>query len=55
MPKNRPSERKQFLDALALWDVPEEQLYGKVFDGDVDTDSFIDRAFSLPRAGVLKE
>lgn len=47
------SDRKSFLDALALWDRPEEQLYGKVLDRDLDTDGFVERLFSNPRAGLL--
>lgn len=45
--------QKIFVDALAIWDRPEEQLYGKVFERDVDTDSFIERALGNPRAGIL--
>lgn len=48
-------DRRLFLDALALWDRPEEQLYGKVFERDVDTDSYVERAFGSPRAGLLRE
>ncbi|MFZ9887928.1 MAG: hypothetical protein ACO3JL_10540 [Myxococcota bacterium] len=47
------SDRKVFLDALALWDRPEEQLYGKVLERDLDTDAFVERLFSNPRAGLL--
>mgnify|MGYP006196374685 CR=1 FL=1 len=49
------SDRRTFLDALAIWDRPEEQLYGKVFEHDVDTDAYVDRLFSNPRAGMLIE
>ncbi len=47
------SDRCIFLDALAIWDRPEEQLYGKVFEKDVDTDAYVDRLFSNPRAGMI--
>jgi hypothetical protein len=49
------TDRRIFLDALAIWDRPEEQLYGKVFERDTDTDGFVDRALGTPRAGVLLE
>jgi hypothetical protein len=53
MKKNPPKQKKAFLDALAIWDRPEEQLYGKVLEPDTDTDAFVDRIFSSPRAGFL--
>lgn len=49
------SDRALFLEALKLWDRPSEELHTKAFDADVDTDSFIDRALSLPSAGVLRD
>lgn len=55
MPKPQKSDRALFLEALALWDRPEAQLYGKALDADVDTDAFVDRALSLPSAGVLRD
>lgn len=52
--KHQPRpDRRIFLDALAIWDRPEDQLYGKVFEKDVDTDSFIERALGNPRGGIL--
>lgn len=55
MTKRTPrSEQQVFLDALAIWDRPEEQLYGKVFEPDVDTDAIVERAFSVPRAGFVR-
>lgn len=53
MKHSHKSERQHFLDALAIWDRPEEQLYGKVFEREVDTDAFVDRALSMPRAGIV--
>lgn len=49
------TDRRLFLDALAIWDRPEEQLYGKVFERDVDTDSYVERMFASPRGGLLRE
>lgn len=53
--KRNHSDRKIFLDALAIWDRPEAQLYGKVFEDDLDTDAIVDRAFTLPSAGFLRD
>lgn len=47
------SDRALFLEALALWDRPREELHNPGIDADVDTDAFIERALSLPSAGVL--
>lgn len=55
MTQKLKSDRRIFLDALAIWDRPEEQLYGKVFERDVDTDGFVDRMLGNPRAGTLIE
>lgn len=38
------TERHEFLDALALWDRPEEELRQKALDADVDVDAFVERA-----------
>jgi hypothetical protein len=55
MSKQKPRPDQQvFLDALAIWDRPEEQLYGKVFEPDVDTDAIVEHAFSSPRAGFIQ-
>lgn len=49
------SDRAQFLEALALWDRPSDELYGRAFDADVDVDSFVDAALSSAAAGILRE
>ena len=54
-PASSKKDRKVFLDALSLWDRPEEDLYGTPLSKDVDTDSFIDRALGLPSAGVVRD
>lgn len=55
MAKRTPrADQQTFLDALAIWDRPEEQLYGKIFEADVDTDAIVERAFSVPRAGFVR-
>ena len=54
-PARTKTEKKVFLDALALWDRPEEELFGQPLSADVDTDSFVDRALSLPSAGVMRD
>ncbi len=53
--KPNAKDKAMFLESLAMWDRPEEQLYGQPLASDVDVDSFIDRALSLPSAGILKD
>lgn len=53
--KPSAKDRALFMESLSMWDRPDEQLYGKPLASDVDVDSFIDRALSMPSAGVLKD
>lgn len=54
-PASTKKDRKTFLDALTLWDRPEEELYGQPLSSDCDTDAFVDRAFGIPSAGVIRD
>ena len=54
-PASSKKDKKVFLDALSLWDRPEDELFGTPLKSDVDTDAFIDRVFRLPSAGVMKD
>lgn len=47
------SDRALFLEALQMWDRPREELHTKALDADVDVDSFVERALTLPSAGIL--
>lgn len=52
-PVSSKKDRDAFLKALMLWDRPEDQLFGRPLGADVDTDGFIDRAFSSPSRGIV--
>jgi len=54
-PVSSKKDRDAFLRALMMWDRPESELGGQPLTGDDDTDSFIDRLFSSPRAGFLRD
>ena len=54
-PASSTKEQKVFLDALSLWDRPDEDLYGTPLADDTDTDGFIDRVLGMPSAGVLRD
>lgn len=54
MQKNTLSaaEERAFHEALALWDRPESELYGRVLEANTDTDAFIEHALDThARAG----
>jgi hypothetical protein len=48
-------DREAFLRALKQWDRPEEDFRCKPLDADCDTDAIIDRLFSTPAGGFLKD
>jgi|GEM_PF-1926040 len=54
LPKATQDDRQQFLQALQMWDRPEEQLFGSCLEADVDVDSFIERALTSPSAGKVR-
>jgi hypothetical protein len=54
-PASSKKDRDAFLKALMLWDRPEEQLFGRPLAADTDTDDFIDRLFSSPGRGLLRD
>ena len=53
--KPTAKDRALFLESLAMWDRPEEQLYGRPLSADTDVDAFIDSVLSMPSAGFLKD
>jgi hypothetical protein len=54
MSRRDKSDLELFKEALSMWDRPERELYGRPLDEDTDVDSFLDRAFTSPSAGVFK-
>jgi len=54
-PISSKKDRERFLKALMLWDRPENQFGGTPFAEDTDTDAFVDRIFSAPSAGLLRD
>jgi hypothetical protein len=54
MPRKHKSDLETFKEALSMWDRPESELFGTPLDADADVDSFVDRAFTSPSAGVIK-
>ena len=54
-PVRNNKDRQAFLQALMIWDRPENQLGGRPLSADTDTDAFIDRLFTTPAGGFLKD
>ena len=54
-PVSSKSDRDAFLKALMIWDRPDDQLFGRPLSSDTDTDNFIDRAFSSPARGLIRD
>ena len=48
LPPRMRTDRELFVEALALWDRPESELYGKVLDDDIDIDSLVQRFLGNP-------
>ena len=54
-PVNDRKDRAAFLKALTLWNRPESELYGQCLPRDTDTDALIDRLFSSPARGFIRD
>ena len=52
---NSRQDREAFLAALEMWNRPQHELGFKGLDADCDTDAIIDRLFSTPAGGFLKD
>ena len=48
-------DREAFLKSLALWDRPDSEFFGTPLESDVDTDGLVDKLFSTPSGGLLKD
>lgn len=53
--KSSRQDREAFLKALEMWDRPQHELGFKGLDADCDTDAIIERLFSTPAGGFLKD